>query len=72
MCFQFDVRLPEDFDVVSAKKAWPKRRRSQSPLLVGVKLEQEDQILGSGGGGVTTLLRVSQVGGLAFLLVSFL
>ena len=44
----------------AAKKAWPKRRRSQSPLLVAVSLDNEAAVLGPAGGGVTTLLRVSR------------
>ena len=44
-----------------AKKAWPKRRRSESPLLVAVKLVNEDSVLGQGGGGVTTPLRIPRV-----------
>ena len=67
---QFDVSIPADFDISNAKKAWPKRRRSAAPLLVHVSLSDEAAVLGVGGGGVTTLLRVGKGEMEAFNLVA--
>jgi hypothetical protein len=64
------VSIPADFDISNAKKAWPKRRRSASPLLVHVSLSDEAAVLGVGGGGVTTLLRVGKGEMEAFNLVA--
>ncbi len=57
---EFDVVVPDDFAYDQAKKAWPKRRRSQSPLLVPVRLERADAVFGPAA-GVSTWLRVNRV-----------
>ena len=56
---EFMVVVPDDF---TTKKAWPKRRRSQSPLLVQVHLENAEDVFGVDDSSVpgsvpTTMLR---------------
>uniref|UniRef100_A0A7S2RWS4 S1 motif domain-containing protein n=1 Tax=Rhizochromulina marina TaxID=1034831 RepID=A0A7S2RWS4_9STRA len=41
----FRVEVRQDFQLETAKKAWSKRRRSQSPLLVPVQLQAQDELL---------------------------
>ena len=49
---KLSVKVADDFDLINAKKAWKKRRRSKSPLLIPVQ--------STSVGDALTLLRISQ------------